>query len=721
MPRQATFSVIPETLAQELGAAPKRAMTSKQAQKLYRERNRQPKMTRQEMRRWELQEQERIRKELEKDKQLNRARFLREKKKQQEKEKLEQKKKTGKPIAPPRPSQPMITGFVRKKVEKPVQQPAIEEKGSPARRPPSPPPPPSPLPPLPLREPTPEITTQQDSEDFELKNSLQQPAPIATNVHRLGDAGLLFEDESMQDQDKVPTKFERLALEIQPEHRETSEQVSGNSLQPPASARSVRERQGYERRGSPTSSLSRLASRKKSENWEMRQTAFSTSVQKSTLNKNAEEQATELVLLARSSIKAAGVGGQTQREVHGDNQLADSLPLSLKKTVEILLIRDNAFPTSVQQPNLTHRVEHQAEQQGHGRVKPPTPSVQAPLSGTQNKRRADEGDGFATTSAQGPVGSGRLTGHRGAQEKGLLREENRFTSQNKAPAAFAQQAASKLQDANNENNRTIPSTQAFNMEAEEIDWDCIMVVEKEEGLDKTSRPKQSTSKRFRTPSRRPLQPLRPITTNSNPPSCIRPPTTTRPVEPKRVSSGVQKPKYLPPHLRTQTSPRPPARNSEPKAQRPAQSSPQKAPPTSTQLFLLSNFDDLFPSVSQEARELSLPAPKPPKPVFKRPPVRAFPKPAIPPKVPARPPARAIAAKPLPAPKPAKTSPNIDISFLSTQDLVMSTQDLREIRVPAGTPLRTGPPVFLKPKVETPTLSQSGRPVAPGRQFLPKRR
>ncbi|KAK4463868.1 hypothetical protein QBC42DRAFT_250050 [Cladorrhinum samala] len=698
MPRQATFSVIPETLTPESAATSKRAMTSKQAQKLYRERHRQPKMTRQEMRRWELQEQERIRKELEKDKQLNRARFLREKKKQQEKEKLEQKKKTGQPIAPPRPSQPMITGFVRKKAEKPVQQPAIEEKGSPACRPAPPPPPPQPSPPSPLRDHTPEVTAQQDGKDVEPQNSAQRPASIATNVHQLGDAGLWCKDEPMQGQDQIPTKLDRLASDIQSGHREIREQIPENSLQSPKLARCVRERQTSERLGPPRSSLPRLTSRKKSENGEMRQSVSPPSVQKATLSRNAEEQ-------------TAAVRGQTQREVTDDNKLADSIQPSPKRMAEGLIIMKKASPTSVQQLNSTH-----------GRAKPPTRSVQAPLPGRQNQHRADEGYGPAT-SAQGPIGSRRLTGHRGTQERGLWGEgENGFPSQSKASAGSVQQPGSKLQDATKENNRTIPSTQAFNMEAEEIDWDCIMVVEKEDGLDKTSRPKQSISKRVETPSRRPLEPLRASVSNSRPPSHIRPQTTTQPGEPKRMGNGVQKPKYLPPHLRTQTTRPAPARNSEPKVQRPARHSPQKAPPTSTQLFLLSNFDELFPSVSQEARELSLPAPNPPKPVSKRPPVPAFVKPANPPKVPGHPPARAASAKPLPAPKLAKAASNVvDISFLSTQDLVMSSQDLREISVPAGTPLRAGPPVFLKPKVETPTLSQSGRPVAPGRQFLPKRR
>jgi len=88
-------------------------MTSKQAQKLYRQKNRQPRMSKEEQRRLERLEQERIRKELEQEKRLNRAQFLREKKKQQEQAKLLERKRQGLPLVDPRPSQNVITKFIR--------------------------------------------------------------------------------------------------------------------------------------------------------------------------------------------------------------------------------------------------------------------------------------------------------------------------------------------------------------------------------------------------------------------------------------------------------------------------------------------------------------------------------------------------------------------------------------------------------------------------------
>ena len=119
-PDQKTFTVIPMPVSiQQLMSRPHDGndshppMTSKQAQKLYRQKNRQPRMSKEEQRRLERLEQERIRKELEQEKRLNRAQFLREKKKKQEQAKLQERKRQGLPLVDPRPSQNMITKFMK--------------------------------------------------------------------------------------------------------------------------------------------------------------------------------------------------------------------------------------------------------------------------------------------------------------------------------------------------------------------------------------------------------------------------------------------------------------------------------------------------------------------------------------------------------------------------------------------------------------------------------
>ncbi|KAK4227747.1 hypothetical protein QBC38DRAFT_182807 [Podospora fimiseda] len=610
MPRQATFSVVPETLAPQPGAVLARPMTSKQAQKLYREKTKMPKMSRQEMRRWELVEQERIRKELEKDNQLNRARFLREKKKEKEREKLQAKKKSGQPIAPPRPSQPMITAFARKKVPEQKKEP-------------TPPPPPSPSP-------------------------LPAPSPS-------------------------------------PPHREPDQEIK--EQQPNA----IHEYEGE------------------------------------TLVEDEEEE--------RAS-REIGISSTPEQPV-------------AEEKVDASTILDEVLHSSLQPPKSTSNeeepVERQTEQQRvqpeHERVVPSSPPIcvlpsSPPIGVSGTMRTVKDGPRYAAGVVVEPLeefGPGVQIGKQ-MDEKGLPKGEKCTWSRDKSHSTPTQQTPSRSPGFNKENKRIIPSTQAFNLEAEEIDWDCIMV-----GAEKhvnamsraipppppprrpaqvTPRSAQATPKAIQTPPSRATGLSRSSTSNvSRPLSNTRPPTTTRSaIEEKRVSNGVQKPKYLPPHMRAQPS-HPPARTPGPKAQPLAQHSPNQ-PPTSTQLFLLSNFDELFPSVSQEARELGTPVAKTPKPPFKHPSGPAFLKPGLPSKV-VKPPLHARSAAGKPAFKPTTASPAAEIPFLSTQDLVMSTQDLQEIKVP--TPLRTGPPVFLKPKSQTSPLSQTGRPVAPGRQFLTKRR
>lgn len=113
MPVQQTFTLIPEARARAAANTPIRPMTSKQVKKAHKQANQQPKLSRQEQRRLELAEQERIRKELEKDRQAARARAARERKKEKELANKEAKRKLGKPLVDVRPSQDTIARFVR--------------------------------------------------------------------------------------------------------------------------------------------------------------------------------------------------------------------------------------------------------------------------------------------------------------------------------------------------------------------------------------------------------------------------------------------------------------------------------------------------------------------------------------------------------------------------------------------------------------------------------
>ncbi|KAK4176780.1 hypothetical protein QBC36DRAFT_328491, partial [Triangularia setosa] len=116
--QQNTFVVVsnPVSFQQALamdGPESKPPMTTKQAQKAYREANKLPKMTTAERLRQERADQERIRKEEEKEKASKRARVLRDRKKARELELMEEKRRQGLPLVTVRPSQATLSTFFK--------------------------------------------------------------------------------------------------------------------------------------------------------------------------------------------------------------------------------------------------------------------------------------------------------------------------------------------------------------------------------------------------------------------------------------------------------------------------------------------------------------------------------------------------------------------------------------------------------------------------------
>ncbi|TQN72962.1 hypothetical protein CSHISOI_02509, partial [Colletotrichum shisoi] len=112
-PQQNTFAVIPAAPGRVGGAPSKPPMTSKQAQKLYKQANKEPRRSKAEQRKWEKERQEEIRKELEKERAAVKARAARERKKAKEEEARENRRRAGQPIFDCRPSQDTIDRFVR--------------------------------------------------------------------------------------------------------------------------------------------------------------------------------------------------------------------------------------------------------------------------------------------------------------------------------------------------------------------------------------------------------------------------------------------------------------------------------------------------------------------------------------------------------------------------------------------------------------------------------
>ncbi|KAI8182200.1 hypothetical protein K4K54_011332 [Colletotrichum sp. SAR 10_86] len=106
---QNTFSVISNGAP---GGAPSRPpMTSKQAQKLYKQANKVPRRSKAEQRKWEKERQEEIKKELERERAAVKAKQARDRKKAKEEEARENRRRQGQPLVDCRPSQDTIARF----------------------------------------------------------------------------------------------------------------------------------------------------------------------------------------------------------------------------------------------------------------------------------------------------------------------------------------------------------------------------------------------------------------------------------------------------------------------------------------------------------------------------------------------------------------------------------------------------------------------------------
>lgn len=155
-PVQNTFSIVPNFPSannrddgDSAERASRPAMTTKQAKKAYQKANRGPKLSKAEIRRQELLEQDRIRKEAEKERNQARARVARDRKREKEDNERAAKKRKGLPLVNVRPSQDTIARFIRgfgapKSTDTstkttPAQSPACSPPESPSCSPENPP------------------------------------------------------------------------------------------------------------------------------------------------------------------------------------------------------------------------------------------------------------------------------------------------------------------------------------------------------------------------------------------------------------------------------------------------------------------------------------------------------------------------------------------------------------------------------------------------------
>ncbi|KAK3897447.1 hypothetical protein C8A05DRAFT_19795 [Staphylotrichum tortipilum] len=673
--QQHTFTLVPNPLGmQGLMSRPpanapqsKPPMTSKQAQKLYREANRAPRVSKAEQRRLDREEQDRIRRELDKEKQANKARILREKKKVKEQQVLDEKRRKGLPLVAVHPSQDTIARFVRgngagKKRDaegvKVAMQP-VEEKAEDSR------------------------STTKD----EVIAPEKTASPREVKRRRLSQRGSQKEKDCDHGAESAVNAVEDVAARNG--NMAAQEPKTGSNPLPsdPSSnpgktvdGSAVRESRiappGSEASKSPAVSAGR----------EVKIVRDVSTLDKNTRDRENPSRGDGSSQMARSTTRASLQPARLPENIVQDK------PIQAKK--------DEALARGTP-PNATNTRQQHGIPIQRTREQGTTPVVAPKLPGGGHDRRPTPNKTPANTRpAQTPAPCPPPP-----KSKAIPPPQQQRPSPN-VPPTQQPPPRKPLQETTNLLNRDQPPS--------------VM----------------GGASKFASPYRPPLPAPR------RQPSVPAPTPSFRQTRPETLAGKAQKPHFLrPPH-------RPAPLHQHPDSARRQQTSSTSsgfisAPPTSTQLFIMAHLDDLCPSPSQEARELQGDEPpaviKPPRPVAM--PAPLIPRPASKPtgstsrfmlqtpkiSAPMAPPPRPKPVKPATATAAATVKPAliVDMPFCSTQDLLFSSQDLRDIDEPTTTPCKMGsrahgnPPPF-KPRQGPSPLGRSSKPAEqPTPRFCPK--
>ncbi|KAK4039467.1 hypothetical protein C8A01DRAFT_16530 [Parachaetomium inaequale] len=655
---QHTFTLVPNPVGGMQGLMSRNAsnalqsdkppMTSKQAQKLYRESTRGPRLSRAEQRRLEREEQDRIRRELDKEKAANRARALREKKKDKERLAIEEKRRKGLPLVSARPSQDTIARFVRGNGMGKKRDAVGEKVGLPA-----------------VRE-----EAEDDRSGAEDQKMFAQTAGANESKRRRLDNG--FQDGNHTGTKAVarPEGRDHITVEQGKENRDPKSAPNGVDI----SDKAVDLLGGKDSAEEPQAPAEEPVDAKNP--WET--------------SRPEEKKRTEAKITPAEKTGAEEVKpGAPDSRLSPAGNMARVNPS--KAVSEALTKGTPTNPPAI--PPVRQRTSPQGVQgQAMAKVAIPKPLPRglalSPLPKT-------------------PINKQEQTPN--PPPRSVPPPQQR---QNPPKPAPAQQTPARkvLQETTNSSNRIRPV------------------------------PGTDSASKFASPYKPALATPQRLVPTTGP--------AFRQPRPQTPAGGLQKPHFLPPHLRSAAARQRPA--SPASANKPQSRSHDdflSAPPTSTQLFVMSHIDDgdLFPSPTQEARELRgdpppaaagppkpshtpsrMPAPvagfatksaSRPRPLTRQ--VARVTAPMAPPPCPAV--TKPATGKPV-AVKPAtvtKLNEAVEIPFLiSTQDLFFSSQDLRDVEEPTTTPCKIGgtggnnkPPPF-KPRVQQ-------RPSPLSRSLAPK--
>lgn len=618
---QHTFTTVPNPLGMQglmarptTGPESKPPMTSKQAQKLYREATRGPRLSRAEQRRVEREEQDRIRRELDRDRQTSRARELRDRKKEKEQKALAEKRRKGLPLVEPRASQDTISRFVVGR----GNGVGRKRDGEGAR--------------VGLA-----VVREEEGGGDGVDENTPPGQVLGTREGKRRRLG-----EGMEESKREPVKAEVRGVGIPVkgiEHlggkdvtADEQEPVPGG---PPSLGRQVDKgvTEGKDKEG-PVSGKKPL--------------------------ETPESEA----------IKGLTAKLTLEREASPDDRKA-GLRSNKPETMP------HADPPKVADTAVTVKTY----------TKPPT--AQPSRLGTPNQSTPDAEETRIGTAPDPPPNKTPI--NKPAQTPTPPPPAVRPPHQQRPPEPAPVQPPSVrkvLQETTNAPNRLGPISAA----------------------DSTSKFALPHKPSRATPQRQPA---------------AAGPAFKQP-KPRTPSAGGLKPQFLPPHVRGS------ATNSRPTTPNPPTKQPLRnprddfysAPPTSTQLFIMSHIDDLCPSPTQEARELQGDPPaviQPAKPGPRQQPCVADFKSDRPQQktrqaarvhTPMAPPPRPTKAEPgrskpatVALAKPVKLSDALAIPFISTQDLLFSSQDLRDVEAPTTTPSKAAdlrgtnkPPQFRRQSV-----------------------
>lgn len=659
--QQHTFTLVPNPMGmQGLMSRPpadapqsKPPMTSKQAQKLYREANRAPRVSKAEQRRLDREEQDRIRRELDKEKQANKARILRDKKKAKEQQALDEKRRKGLPLVTVRPSQDTIARFVR---------------GNGAGK-------------------------KREAEGVEVAVPILEKA----------------EDEQSTAEDKtIASDKETIAREVK--RRRLSQRSSQI------------EKVGSEGAGM-TAKADHTRGRNENAGGQESKHGKDPTPPDPSSNSGARETRTSPPRSEDGKHPAVSVG-------HGDKTIPDESTKDKRtwnqekprhgggssqagKAAACVSMQPAKLPVNIVQPKPTPINKDEVLAEG---TPPNTTAI--PRQHETPAQRAQERENTPAAVPKPP------TRQHGRQPTPIKTPANIRPAQPPKPCPPPPKSRAIQPPQQQRPSQVAPPAQQSPPRKP--------LQETTNSLNRDRPPALGGGPpKFASPYRPPLQPSR------RQPSAPAPTPSFKQPRPETPTGKAQNPQFLRPHHHTAPLQQQPGSTGGQKTINPS-SGFISAPPTSTQLFIMAHLDDLCPSPSQEARELEGDEPSavvaPPKAISMPPPpiprsankpdssASRFARQALKARAPMAPPPRPKPAKPA-APKPAEIA---DFPFFSTQDLLFSSQDLRDINEPTTTPCKIAssrahgnPPPF-KPRQGPSPLGRHSKPAQqPAPRFCPK--